>query len=201
MEEELKFALSRSGYEKLLGTATGARDVHQVNSYFETSDRALRKAQAGLRVRIENGKKATITLKCAVATTEAGAKEGWHRRQEWESKLPFATAQALLAKRRRLSNLASPVMRALARHLSTIHPDRLHPIGSLQTWRRPIKVGRYAGELDRWQVGSHTFYELEIETRNRRGAEKAVRLLFKQLGIAVRPRATTKLSTFFRLTR
>jgi uncharacterized protein YjbK len=201
VEEELKFALSLRGYEKLLATATAFADFHQVNHYFETTDRALRKAKAGLRVRIENGRQATLTLKCAVASTAAGAKTGWHRRQEWESRLPLRAAQALTTGRRRLASVSSPVMKALARHLPAIEKDRLHPIGCLQTWRRPIRIGRYAGELDRWQVGDRVFYELEIETHNRRGAEKAVRSLFKQLKIPVRPRASTKLSTFFRLSR
>lgn len=200
MEKELKFALTQSQYRKLKSLCT-KRVFEQTNVYFETPTRRLKREGAGLRVRIENSKRATLTLKMATAQTAKGTKRGWHSRQEWEAALPLSLALALTANRKRLTEVRSPVLTILGKMLPGVEVESLTVLGKLETARRPLRIGRYLGELDQWKVAGQTFYELEVEASDLAAAEKAVRDLFAAHKIPVRTRSQTKLATLFRLTK
>ena len=79
MERELKFGLTAREFALLRERARG-RTRRQTNTYFDDAKHSLRKAGAGLRIRIEDGARAFLTFKCAVSGTERDARKGWHRR-------------------------------------------------------------------------------------------------------------------------
>ncbi len=196
LEAELKFGLSRTEFGKLLNVSKRRSKKKQLNTYFDTSDLGLKRRGAGLRVRIEDGKRAFLTLKCAVKNTEARAKRGRHERREWECRLPVGQARRLVTRRLELGTLSTPVHRHLDDLLKGA-AARVRIVGTVRTERTLIRIGRFTGELDAWRVGSQKFYELEVETAALGAAEKAVRTRFSELGIQVRPRAGTKLAAVF----
>lgn len=201
MEKELKYALSRRSYEKLALLCDPSRGKTQANTYFDDAHFSLRRKKAGLRIRIENGKRAFFTLKASISRTEAGAKEGWHERQEWENPLALSAALGVVAGKRKLSSLRSPLLKTLNKNFPDIPLASLKRLGTLETWRMPLAVDRFSGELDCWKVHGRTFYELEIETSSRTQCEAAVKKLFKDLHIPFKPRSTTKLAALFRFRR
>ncbi len=198
LEQELKYALTQKQYGKLLQFALG-EPKHQINVYFDDTRRSLKKAGAGLRIRIQKPDHAFLTLKHSPKGTPAKARAGWHERLEWEVRLPLPVARAVCRGRRAICSLRQGPIQALRKLLPSLDIQTVQPLGNLETWRSPIQIGRFRGDLDQWKVSDNLFYELEVETSQRQTADKAVRKLFSELGIAVKMRRTTKLQTFFKL--
>lgn len=195
-EKELKYGLSKRDFEKLFAASKRRKTKTQINTYFDTSDQALRKIGAGLRVRIEDDKRAYLTLKCATPQTAASVKRGRHLRREWECRLELREAKRLRARKMRMGALKSPVHRRIEALIPGV-AERVRVIGTVITRRSPIRLGPFHAELDAWRVGKRKFYELELETTALAQAEKTLREHFRSLGIRAKPRASTKLAAVF----
>ncbi len=195
MENELKFGLLPEHFHKLRRRAKGP-GRKQINAYFEAPGNTLKKRGIGLRIRLEDGKRAFLTVK---APSGEKHKRGWHQRQEWESALPVSKAKALMAGRLEWASLKAAPISALRKIFPGLDFKSLRPLGQLKTDRFDLRIGAWLCELDRWSVGSHRFYELELETDHLAVAEKEVRRYLRELSIPVRPRSTTKLAILFKL--
>lgn len=193
METELKLTLTAAEFQKLLRQARKPRLRVQRNTYFDDSKLTLRRHGAGLRVRIENGNQAFLTFKQG-----GGARSGWHQRGEWETKIPLKLARKLgRVKSAWRAKACGPVSRAIARALPDWDLGTARRLGQLRTRRHEFRLGRLVCELDQWSVARKTFYELEVEARNRRAVEKQLRAHFQALGVRYRPGSRTKLAVFF----
>lgn len=193
METEFKFALTKQEYALLKKLTDPRREKRQSNTYFDDEKMTLLKNKAGLRLRLENGR-AYLTLKQDSASTARKTGSGLHSRFEWETRLASKGASLLLKP-------SNEVTRVVAKRFGTETLGNLRPIGTLKTWRRPLPLGPYLAELDRWTVGKRIFYELELETNRPAQARQFLKVAFRQLGIQLRPRRTTKLATLIKLTK
>ncbi len=197
MEKELKFGLTKKAYDILFNLSDTSRAKVQENTYFDTADHALRREGSGLRVRVENSKKAFLTLKKNVASTEQKARAGRHERQEWETQISLKQALGFCQTPNRIAQSKAAPARKLRTFFESAELTHLRRVGTVHTLRVPLKMGRFEAELDLWTVHGKIFYELELESRNPDTAEKGVLAFFKKWGIAARPRRSTKLAALF----
>jgi uncharacterized protein YjbK len=197
IEKELKLGLTRKGYETLFELADQKKSKVQENTYFDNPKHALRKGGAGLRIRIENGTKAIITLKCDLKKTRLEAKQGVHSRAEWEARIPVATAQALIQGTRNWTSLRKSHQAQMRAIFPEIEFHSLCKLGTLYTLRSPLRLGRYQGELDYWTAHGKTFYELEVECANPQTARLQIQKQLRKWGVASKSRSFTKLAVLF----
>jgi uncharacterized protein YjbK len=96
LEKELKYLLKKQDYEKLIRALRKRTlaTIKQTNFYFDNSDLSLRKKKIGLRIRLENNGKCTLTLK-EPAKVKTPSVPSLKVRHEWESPLKLSLSKEI----------------------------------------------------------------------------------------------------------
>jgi uncharacterized protein YjbK len=201
LEKELKYFLTKRDYDKLLRNSRKRvlRTVKQVNVYFDDNNLRLRKKRIGLRVRIENEQKCTLTLK-EPSNIRSKKVPKLKVRHEWECSLPFLLAKQVVRGKTPIGSLKREPIEVLKHHFSPYQIEKLLPLGSVKTLRTfvPAEQGILL-EIDRFKMFGRKFYELEVETQEPVLADQTVRQLLKKLKIPCRPITKSKLGRFLDL--
>jgi uncharacterized protein YjbK len=193
-EVEIKLDLGNQGnYRRLLDNLHGTKRLRkQENHFFDTDDWSLSKAGWALRVRKANSR-ATLTLKGPHA--QSGALTV---RPEIETDIPFEVYQAVIAR----GILWDELPRRIRDPLDYLLPGpRLEKKLSFITDRWIVDLESchpvLTLEVDKTGYADGTFdYELEVELEDTSGYEaamKALKKIFKEIGIPVKPLGKSKL--------
>jgi uncharacterized protein YjbK len=187
------------------------RGVRQVNHFFDTAARDLRRMRATLRLREADGR-FVLTAKGPAAGPSAAALQV---KAEEEAEVPEGRAHAVLdGAQDPLELLASHIpparSRLVARMVARVGDAPLVRVGSFENERRrlgPLVFGTDEGtvhlvlELDRTTFPGERVdleVEAEVEESQARRAELALRALFARAGLPWTP-ATSKAQRFFEL--
>jgi uncharacterized protein YjbK len=186
-EVEIKLEITEEVYRRIQASA-GQSGVcrAQHNSFFDTADRVLAGENWAFRLRSE-GERCCLTAK---SLPKAGGGEVFDR-QEYESELPALLAGAVS------SGFSLCELDALpCRKLCSLFGDLiLEKRFSFINYRTYIPFIRWTLELDKTEIGSRCFYELEAEASSREIDElrSRIREWFDREGWAYVPSATTKM--------
>lgn len=199
IERELKYRLKRKEFLRL---HRALRDrlqgrVRQSNYYFDAPDLSLRKLRLGLRVRIEDGSRASLTVKGPSAAPRKRQPVAFKARWEHEVRIPLSLARRLIRSPERLLALRLDPIRKL---LAQVDPGVLSGVTALGRLTNTRSFFQYAKgiviELDRFEMFGQRHYELEVETPDPIEVDRCMRRLLKENGIAFRPCRTSKLARF-----
>lgn len=198
LEKELKYSLSKEDYDTLI-KATRKRvvkTVKQSNVYFDDSALRLRKKKIGLRVRLEDGGLATLTLK-EPAKSSSKRLPKLKIRHEWESRLNLDLAKDLIKGKTAICSLHHKPILILRSHFNSKTLEGILPLGTVKTTRTLVRADkRVLLEIDKFKMFNKKFYELEVETHQPVLADQVVRNLLKKHGIAYLPITKSKLGRF-----
>lgn len=198
-EMELKYILSRPEYKTLLAETAGLAQVeeHLVNAYFDTPSLTLKANKFGLRIRLIDGKQAILCLKFP-AKAPRGSPKGFKVRTEIEDFIPVHKALEVMFGKEKISQFNNAPMRKLREMVPADLVDYLEPLGQLETVRKKIEwINGHVLELDESLLFGKRFYELEVETNDPHGCDKAISKWFKRLGIGYSPGKKSKQARFF----
>jgi uncharacterized protein YjbK len=182
MESELKLELDAAVYEALLALGDSGRTVEQINTFYDTPGRDLRRAGWALRLRRE-GEHACLTAKGG-AVRQA---DGYFVRPELEAAVG-PEAAAGLARGFRLSRAPHDVVAALVEACGDV---AVGPFCAFVNYRTRIEHGRWSFELDRTLIGGLVLYELEMEGA---GEGQDLRDWLCARGLGFRPATRSKLA-------
>ena len=201
LEKELKYFLDKEGYSALI-RATRSKvvgTVRQTNIYFDDSTLRLRKQKIGLRIRIQDGNKATLTLKEPSGIRSKKVPK-LKVRHEWESPIPLKTARNLIKRKTAIHALSHTPIKMLKKRFSKEELKRIGPLGSVKTIRTfALAQKGVLLEIDKFKMFNKKFYELEVETQSPEIADKVIKGLLKDLHIPYRPITKSKLGRFLDL--
>lgn len=201
LEKELKYLLTKQGYAKLISvTRRHVREkIKHTNYYFDDPRLRLRKKKFGLRIRIQNGNKAFITLK-EPAAFPTGKVPSLKVRHEWETEIPLKTAKAILAGKKQMADLKIKPIQILKRRFNNASLDKIAVLGSVKTLRTVVVCrNRVELEIDKFKMFNKKFYELEVETEKPAFADRTVRLLLRRHRIPYHPITKSKLGRFIEM--
>jgi len=201
LEKELKYLLTKKEYDALMRACRQdiLKSVDQTNFYFDNQSLQLRKKRIGLRVRIENASKCTLTVK-EPSKLRSTKLPKLKIRKEWESRLSLATAKSLVKGKTSIASLNSKPIRVLKNHFSKEQLKKVSPLGSVKTSRTFVMADhKTLLEIDKYKMFKKKFYELEVETHQPVIADAVVRSLLKKHGISYRPITKSKLGRFLDL--
>lgn len=201
LEKELKYLLTKKDYDTLVRACRKkvVGLVTQTNFYFDDSSLSLRSKRVGLRVRIENNKHCTLTVK-EPSNLRSKKVPKLKIRKEWESRLSLQAAKKLISGKVPIHSLKSKPIQILKTHLSWEQLIHISPLGSLKTTRTFVLADKSTLlEIDKFKMFKKKFYELEVETNHPSHTDKVVRTLFKKHGISYRPITKSKLGRFLDL--
>lgn len=199
IEIELKYSLSKIEYLKLQKHLKPyfSDQKRQDNYYFDTPELLLKKNKIGLRIRLENSKKAIATIKFPKDNSKSKIK-ALKIRHEIENSINLSNAKLICRNRKSISSLNSKATLTLKKKISALSASQIICLGKLTNHRT---VYQYAPqltlELDRSNIFGKFFYELEIETLDPHATDRWVKALLKTLKIRVTPEETSKLQRFF----
>lgn len=198
LETELKFSLTQEQYRtvhKWLADTGATLTRNFTNHYFDTPECVLRERGYGLRLRVYPHDQTILTLK---GPDQSGGEAGLSVRAEWEEKVDPSLASECIHGRRHLEsfNGTRPWLE-LEKRLRGPELVRLGCLGGLSTRRISARRDGFQVELDACTVGSHDFFELEIESPAVDRARTWVTVLFVDLDIPLLPSRITKLGRFF----
>jgi uncharacterized protein YjbK len=179
IERELKFMLTREGYDTLRTWAQGAgrvsKEAEQTNIYFDTADARLADQHLCLRLRNKRGTW-ELTLK---ARFEFEAIEQVCE----EINAPLSETDATRFQRDPAQLLASQLP-PMARLRELAQVPSLTRLGELVTKRAVIGLdGGHTAELDHSRYLGHEDFELECETEDAKAADAAITALFASLDV------------------
>ena len=201
IESELKYALSHDEYRRLLAHFPRVKPQVQTNYYFDNPNGwPIRRSGGGLRIRLTEGRRATVTWKGPALKRPKGPRS-LKVRTELEAEIPLATARKVIGGKRALTSLPIPPARAVAALVPLEALDGVVCLGSLANQRSTVRYQRLLLEIDKTRCFQGTTYELEVETSAPVEAARLVRGLFRILKIRYRPRETSKLAFFLRAYR
>ncbi|NDC23773.1 MAG: CYTH domain-containing protein [Proteobacteria bacterium] len=198
LEKELKYFLTKRDYDKLLRASRKEvlTTLKQLNVYFDDNALRLRKKRIGLRVRIENQDKCTLTLK-EPSKIRSKKVPKLKVRHEWESALPLSLAKQVIKGRAPIGSLKKKPILVLKHHFSDSQIKKIMPLGSLKTVRTLVPADHgILLEIDKFKMFGRKFYELEVETHDPVLADQTVRSLLRKLKISCRPITKSKLGRF-----
>lgn len=201
LEKELKYFLSREDYNKLLRVSKKRviKTVRQTNYYFDDETLFLRKHKIGLRLRIEDGRHGTVTLKEPSRQTSTKIPK-LKIRHEWEAKIPLTIAKEICKEKRAITSLSHKPIKILKTRLSKDSFNDISLLGSVKTVRTFVSAdSKVVLEVDKFKMFRKRFYELEVETQKPETADRVVRELFKKHKIKCRPITKSKLGRFIDL--
>lgn len=201
LEKELKYFLNKKHYDRLLRALRKqvVKSVKQVNIYFDDPSLRLRKKRIGLRVRIENAEKCTLTVKEPSKIRSIKVPK-LKVRHEWETDLPFPLAKKLIKGKVLIGTLNKKPIQVLKSHFSEKDLKTITPLGSVKTSRTYVRTeNNVLLEIDKFRMFEQKFYELEVETHDPVLADTVVRTLFKKHKVPYRPITKSKLGRFLDL--
>jgi len=201
LEKELKYLLTKKDYDALLRASKKriVKSIKQVNIYFDDNSLRLRKKRIGLRVRIENEQKCTLTLK-EPSKLRSKKVPKLKIRHEWECSLPHTLAKKVIKGKTPIGSLKRIPITILNHHFSESQIEKIIPLGAVKTLRTFVKADQgVLLEIDKFKMFGQKFYELEVETHDPVLADKTVRSLLKKLKIPCRPITKSKLGRFLDL--
>ncbi len=199
-ETELKLSFPKEQLEQLLGLdfwgkygESKSDCFHLGNTYFDTPDRALNKAQVALRIREKEG------LYFQTLKTRGHSVNGLTRRGEWE--WPITDPELDLSL---LEDLARPELEAI--DLNTLIPlfaTDFQRVRWLLSWQNP--VARVEAALDTGYViaGDHKSAICELELELLEGSEQALMNIAERLSqyVMLSPSDQSKAERGFELLR
>src|SRR3989338_55541 len=188
VESELKYGLSQLEYTRLLRThrQRGRKIQKHTNYYFDGDRLSLHRRRIGLRIRLETGSQAVVTLKHPKAmgvTNELISKPlpFLAVRMEFESKISRRIARQVIVGKRSLLSVECLAIEELKRIYGARKLPRIHALGSMETRRVVLPSSKsFRLELDQSWLFGETFYELEVETHRPAAADRWVRHLFSR---------------------
>lgn len=201
IERELKYSLKRREYLRLYRALKLQyqlhRKVRQSNYYFDDPKLSLRKQRLGLRVRIEDGSRASLTVKGPSQMTRRRQPVAFKARWEYEVSIPLALARQLIRRPSTIGELKLVPIRKLLRHIDSKVLERVQALGRLTNTRAFFRFGKgHLLELDRFEMFDQRHYELELETPRPTEADRRIRHLLHEYGVTFRPSRTSKLGRF-----
>ncbi|NBX76223.1 MAG: CYTH domain-containing protein, partial [Proteobacteria bacterium] len=136
LEKELKYFLTKQDYDKLLRASRKdiLKTLKQLNIYFDDNALRLRKKRIGLRVRIENQEKCTLTLK-EPSNIRSKKVPKLKVRHEWESALPLSLAKQVIKGKAPIGSLKRKPIEVLKHHFSDNQIKKIMPLGAVKTVR------------------------------------------------------------------
>lgn len=201
LEKELKYLLKRQEYEKLIRVSRKRilTKIKQTNIYFDDSSLRLRKNKIGLRVRLENGKDCTLTLK-EPSKLKSKKVPSLKVRHEWESRLPLSLAKELINGKVFIGSVNKKPISILRKRIPIKQLSKIRALGAIQTVRTLVQADKDTVlEIDKYTIFQKRFYELEVETQTPEKTDRLVRHLFSKHGISCRPITKSKLGRFLDL--
>lgn len=197
LENELKYLLTASGYNELLGRVSERvlkRETF-VTTFLDTKKGYLKDEGFNLRVRAGT-QSGAITLKWNHVFSwngEARPKMRW----EVEDEIAISTIDDLLSGAITLTELTNRPVEILRANLPRRRLESLRAIGSLEVERVTAQWSSdLVLEIDRYEVGGRMIYEIEIELsdRNPDSVHAEMTSLLTEWGIAFQPTTTSKRS-------
>jgi uncharacterized protein YjbK len=198
IEKELKYQLTKSQYDSLIKASQQfkSKTTKQINYYFDDSLLRLRKRKLGLRIRLEDHKKSTLTLK-EPAKQKQSKLTKLKVRYEWESPLSLTTAKSVIALKKPITSLNKKPIRVLKQHFAKKDLTGITLLGSIKTTRTLVYLSRdLVLEIDKYKMFDQRFYELEVESHFPEKADQGVRAFFKKHRIPCKPISQSKLGRF-----
>lgn len=198
LEKELKYSLTKSQYDSLIKASHKLhfKTTQQINYYFDDPLLRLRKRKLGLRIRLENNQKGTLTLK-EPAKEKPTKLTKLKVRYEWESPLSLTTAKSIIALKRPITSLNKKPIRVLKNHFSKKDLTGITLLGSIKTTRTLVYLSQgLVLEIDKYKMFNQKFYELEVESHFPEKADQGVRAFLKKHRVPCRPISQSKLGRF-----
>lgn len=198
IEKELKYSLTKSQYDSLIKAShqLKSKTTKQINYYFDDPLLRLRKRKLGLRIRLEDNQKSTLTLK-EPAKQKQSKLTKLKVRYEWESPLSLTTAKRVIALEKPISSINKKPIRVLKQHFSQKDLTRITLLGSIKTTRTLVYLKKgLTLEIDKYKMFDQRFYELEVESQFPEQADRGVRAFLKKHQIPCKPISQSKLGRF-----
>ncbi len=198
LESELKYELTPSGYRRLLALARPYIQKRKrfTNFYFDDASLSLKDRGVGVRLRLDGGSSAILTVKTPPPQRSRGPRALFVR-QEFESTIALSRCKPHLVGHRAITSLDSPPLRKLKRLFPEVSELDIKRLGTMKMQRAAAAFPEgFTIEIDRYEVFGKTFHEVELETEDAKRADRWIRSLLRKNKITFRPTRISKLARF-----